>query len=209
MVKHNSIVWCVVITYVYPVRGRDTLRALAASFGMYNCATAISYGMRLREHLIIGGAAAVALYFYWGLWRALLFWGAAVLIDADHYWAYLWRSKFADWSGWRMFKFYDWLKLYYNDKRYLAFDLLHTFEFFLLVYILARFWDYDFFMTIFWAMLFHLFFDVVYLTYKGRPFIRAYSAIEYWLRKKSLLRKGISPDDFYREIFEKSKTAPN
>ena len=35
------------IIYVYPVRGRDTLRALAASFGMYHCAAAISYGMKL------------------------------------------------------------------------------------------------------------------------------------------------------------------
>lgn len=165
--------------------------------------------MKLREHLIIGGIAAAALYFYWGPWRALLFWGAGVLIDADHYWDYLWRSKFADWSGWRMFRFYDLLRAQYNDKRYLAFDLLHTLEFFLLVYILARFWDYNFFMTIFWAMLLHLFLDEIYLIYRRKPFIRTFSAVEYWLRKKYLLRRGISPDVFYKEIFEKSKTAPN
>lgn len=163
--------------------------------------------MKLREHLIIGGAAAVFLYFHWGLWRALLFWGATVLIDADHYWDYLWRSKFADWSGWRMFRFYDWLQAYYNDRRYLAFSLLHTFEFFLLVYALARFWNYNFFITVFWGMVFHLFLDIIQLTYLRKPFLRAYSVIEYWLRKRSMIKRGLDPDGFYREIFEKSKTA--
>ncbi len=163
--------------------------------------------MRLRQHLIIGGAAALALYFYydWALWKTTLFFAATVMIDADHYWDYLWRSKFADWSGWRMFRFSDWLKNNYDDKRYLAFSLLHTVEIFLLVYILARLWSGSFFMPILWGMFFHLFWDVVDLTYHKKPFLRAYSVIEYWLRKKSLLRRGISPDTFYREIFEKSK----
>lgn len=165
--------------------------------------------MKLREHLIIGGAAAVAIYFYWGPWRALLFWGAAVLIDADHYWDYLWRSKFADWSGWRMFRYYDWLRKSYNDKRFFALSLLHTVEFFLAVYALASFWNYNFFITVFWGMLFHLFLDTLTFIYEGKPFLRAYSLVEYWIRKKWLIRRGINPDAFYREIFEKSKTVPN
>ncbi len=161
--------------------------------------------MKLKQHLIIGGAAAIAVYFYWGPWKALLFWGAEVLIDADHYWDYLWRSRFADWSGRRMFRYYNWLYKSYSDKRYLAFSLLHTFEFFLLVYALARFWNYNFFITIFWGTLFHLLLDVMDLTYRRKPFLRAYSLIEYWLRRRLMIKRGLDPDSFYREIFEKSK----
>mgnify|MGYP001598344368 CR=1 FL=1 len=161
--------------------------------------------MKLREHLVIGGITAVFLYFRWDLWRALLFFTAAVLIDADHYWDYLWRSRFIDWSPARMFRYYNLFNDNSSDKRCLAFSFLHTAEIFLLVYVLARFWNFGFFITIFWGMLFHLFLDVTDLTYKRKPFLRAYSVIEYWLRKKKLIRQGISPDAFCREIFEKSK----
>lgn len=161
--------------------------------------------MRLREHLIIGGVAAIFLYFHWGLWRALLFWGAAVLIDADHYWDYLWRNKFADWSGWRMFRYYRLIKKHRNARNFYAFSLLHTSEALLAVFLLARFWHYDFFMTIFWGMVFHLLFDTIDLIRRGYPFIRAYSIVEYFIRRPLLIKRGVASDAFCREMFEKSK----
>jgi hypothetical protein len=163
--------------------------------------------VKLREHLVIGGAAAAFLYFYyhWALWKTALFFAAAVMIDADHYWDYLWRSKFVDWSGWRMFRYYDLLEERGNEKKIYAFNLLHTAEVFLLVYILARFWNYSFFMTVLWGMAFHLFLDIVDLAYNRRLFIRAYSIIEYWIKRPKLIRRGIDSDAFCREIFEKSK----
>lgn len=169
------------------------------------CYNPLLEDMKLREHLIIGGAAAVLLYFHWGLWRALLFWGAEVLIDADHYWDYLWRSKFADWSGWRMFKYYDLIEKRGNGKNFYGLSLLHTTEVFLLVYALARFWSYGFFMAVFWGMAFHLFLDIVDLAYNRKLFIRAYSIIEYWVKRPRLIRRGINSDAFYGEMFEKSK----
>lgn len=161
--------------------------------------------MRLREHLIIGGVAAVFLYFHWGLWRALLFWGATVLIDADHYWDYLWRSKFIDWSGWRMFRYYDLIEERIKDRNFFAVSLLHTVEVFLAVYLAAHFWDYKFFTTILWGMIFHMFWDLIDLTYHGVPFARALSLVEYWVRKKRMIHRGLNPDGFYKEIFVKSK----
>ena len=161
--------------------------------------------MRLKQHFIIGGAAAIALYFYWGLWRALLFWGAAVLIDADHYWDYLWRSKFADWSGWRMFRYWDLTNKDVKNRNFLLLSLLHTAEAFVSVFLLAYFWYYAFFITIFWGMLFHLCLDMLDLAYRGVFFVRAYSIVEYWVRKKWMIRRGLNPDGFYKEVFEKSK----
>jgi hypothetical protein len=161
--------------------------------------------MRLREHLIIGGVAAAFLYFHWGLWRALLFWGATVLIDADHYWDYLWRSKFVDWSGWRMFRYYDLIEEQRENPNFLALSLFHTIEVFLAVYLLGRLWNYDFFIIILWGMLFHIFWDLIDLIYHKVPFIRALSLIEYQIRKNQMIRRGFNPDAFYREFFEKSK----
>ncbi len=161
--------------------------------------------MRLREHLIIGGAAAVFVYFYLGPWRAFLFWGAAVLIDADHYWDYLWRSKFKDWSGWRMFRYYDLIEKCENDKNFYAISLLHTAEILAAVFLLAEYWHYAFFITVFWGMIFHMLLDVLWLASKKALFVRAYSVIEYRLRKKSMIKRGLDPDGFHKEIFEKSK----
>lgn len=161
--------------------------------------------MKLRDHLIIGGVAMAVLYPYWGPWRALLFWGAEVLIDADHYWDYLWRSKFQDWSGRRMFRYYDIIIGRIYDKNFLGFSLLHTVEVFAAVYLLARYWNYIFFMTIFWGMVFHLILDMLWLVWRKKFFGRAYSIIEYWFRKRAMIRRGLNPDGFYKEAFELSQ----
>ena len=161
--------------------------------------------MKLREHLIIGGVAMIILAPHWGLWRALLFWGAEVLIDADHYWDYLWRSKFKDWSGWRMFRYYKIVTDKLHDKNLLGFSLLHTAEVFVTVYLLAHYWNYTFFITILWGMVFHLFLDILWCSYKKAFFVRAYSIVEYWVRKNLMIKNGLDPDGFYRKVFEESK----
>jgi hypothetical protein len=161
--------------------------------------------MKLRDHLIIGVAAAVTTIPLWGLGRAFLFLGVAVLIDADHYWDYLWRSKFEDWSSWRMFRYYKIIIDRLYDPEYLAFSLLHTAEVFLAIYLLARYWNYDFFITIFAGMCFHLFLDMLWVLNKKRFFVRAYSIIEYFIRKNLMIRRGLNPDGFYKKVFELSK----
>lgn len=161
--------------------------------------------MRLREHLIIGGIAVIIISPFWGVWRALLFWGAEVLIDADHYWDYLWRSKFKDWSGWRMFRYYEIITERGHNKNFLGFSLLHTAEVFALVYLLAQYWSYVFFITIFWGMVFHIFLDMIWLAKNKLFFARAYSIVEYWIRKKLMIKSGLNPDGFYKEVFEESR----
>ncbi len=161
--------------------------------------------MKLREHIIIGAVASIILIPQWGIWRVLLFWGAEVLIDADHYWDYLWRSKFQDWSGWRMFRYYDLFSKRLHDKNFLGFSLLHTVEVFAAVYLLAYYWNYTFFITIFWGMVFHIILDMIWLLKYKVFFGRAYSIIEYWFRKRSMLRRGLNPDGFYKEMFKLSE----
>ncbi len=161
--------------------------------------------MKFREHLIIGGVAVIILYPYWGPWRALLFYGAEVLIDTDHYWDYLWRSKFQDWSGRRMFRYYDKIYEYMRDKNFFAISILHTAEVFLGVYLLARYWNYTFFITVFLGMVFHLILDMIWQLKLKCFFVRAYSIIEYLIRKRSMLRHSLNPDGFFKKMFELSK----
>jgi hypothetical protein len=104
-----------------------------------------------------------------------------------------------------MFRYYRLIEKYGNEKNFYAFSLLHTAEVFLLVYILARLWSYNFFITVFWGMVFHLFLDVINLIYKRKFFIRAYSVIEYLIRKPRLFQRGVDSDTFCREMFAKSK----
>lgn len=146
-----------------------------------------------------------ALYHFWGPWRAFLFWGAEVLIDADHYWDYLWRSKFKNWSGRRMFRYCGLIVKDLHNPNFLGFSLLHTAEVFLFVYFLARYWNFTFFITIFWGMVFHLVLDMLWSLKQKAFFCRAYSILEYWIRKKTMIRRGFRPDEFYSEIFKLSK----
>lgn len=169
--------------------------------------------MKLREHIIIGLVGSAVLYFNfdWQLWRVVLFFISSVLIDADHYWDYLWRSRFADWSPTRMFRYYDILEIEWEKNKnpnFLGFSLLHTAEVFLAVYFLAIFWNYRFFITIFWGMLFHFLTDAAHLAYGKVLFIRAYSVIEYWIRKINMKKAGLDPDGFYAKTFELSKDNP-
>ena len=50
--------------------------------------------MKLREHVVLGGAAAAGLTPVLGAQDSLVFLGATVLIDVDHYWDYLVRNDF-------------------------------------------------------------------------------------------------------------------
>ncbi len=160
--------------------------------------------MRLPGHIVLGGVAAVALLPFWGIPQSLLFWASAVLIDCDHYLDYLWKTKGKDWSPRRMFRYYDAMMKSEPDRRNLGFSLMHTAEMFILVYLLALFVSYWFFMTILAGMLFHLLTDMVWLGSKNSFFIRAYSIAEYHVRKRNKLRNGIDVQEFFNEMFDKS-----
>ena len=108
-----------------------------------------------------------------------------------------------------MFRYDELITERVHNRNFLGFSLLHTAEMFLLVYMLAHFWNYAFFITILWAMAFHLVLDMIYLLRKKAFFVRAYSIVEYWIRKKSMIHHGLDPDEFYEEMFELSRASKN
>lgn len=161
--------------------------------------------MKLKSH-IVAGVIGTAIFYPWlGPWRSLVFFISSVLIDADHYWDYLWKTKFENWSPKQMFKYYDHVSANRFDKRKLGFSLLHTAELYIVIYLLAVYVHYDFFITILGGMSFHFIFDVISLSWEGLHFIRPYSIVEYWIRKRRMQRMGLDPDEFYRDMYELSK----
>lgn len=161
--------------------------------------------MRLQSHIIAGAVgAAITVPFWQYPYQALIFFVASFMIDADHYLDYLWRSRGKDWSPLRMFRYYDHVTEHHSDTRMLGFSVLHTVEIFIAVYLLAAYLSPVFFLPVLAGMAYHMIFDVIWMSYHQVPFIRAYSVIEYHLRKKNKKTKGHNVDDLYNELFEKS-----
>ncbi|MDD5318735.1 MAG: hypothetical protein PHF79_02865 [Candidatus Pacebacteria bacterium] len=162
--------------------------------------------MRLQSHIIAGAVGAAATFTLWEYpYQALIFFVASFMIDADHYLDYLWKSKGKDWSPQRMFRYYDYVTENRYDTRALGFSLLHTVELFVLVYLLAAYVEPAFFLPVLAGMAYHMIFDMIWLTYHKIPFARAFSIIEYHVRKKQKHIDGHNVDHFYKEMFEKSE----
>ena len=131
--------------------------------------------VNLREHVVLGGGAALALTPVLGAQDSAVFWAASVLIDADHYWDYLYRSRFRDWSPRRMFEFHRTLFPQIRRPDFLALSLFHTVEWFALVYLVAAFLESSAVEAVFWGMAFHLALDALWLTLHRALFSRAFS----------------------------------
>ena len=161
--------------------------------------------MKLQSHIIAGAVGTAIVYPFLGTEKSLLFYAASVLIDADHYLAYLVSTGGKDWSPRRMFRFYDHVTLHNKDKDNLGFSLMHTVEMFLVVYFLGQYVNPNFFMPIFYGMAYHMVFDIIWLSYHGVPTVRAFSIVEYFIRKHNLIKKGLDPRKFYKKMFELSQ----
>ena len=161
--------------------------------------------MKLQSHILAGAVGTTILYPILGPEKSLLFFTASVLIDTDHYIEYLWRTKFKDWSPKRMFRYFDHVTLHNKDKDNLGFSLFHTIEIFLAVYLIGVHLSPFLFVPIFLGMIYHMIFDIVWLSYHGVPTVRAFSIVEYFIRKNFMIRKGNDPKLFYKKMFELSE----
>lgn len=155
--------------------------------------------MNLREHVVLGGGVALAFTPVLGAQDSAVFWVASVLIDADHYADYLYRNRFRDWSPRLMFAFHRTLFTRIRRPDFLALSLFHTVEWFALVYLAAAFLGSSALAAVFWGMAFHLFLDAVWLALHRALFSRAFSMLEYVIRRRRLRRRGLDPDLVYEE----------
>ncbi|MEI6480556.1 MAG: hypothetical protein WCO12_03505 [bacterium] len=161
--------------------------------------------MKLESHIVAGLVGTAILYPILGPAQSMLFFTSSVLIDSDHYLEYLRVTRGKDWSPARMFRFYSCFTEHNSEKEVLGFSLFHTIEIFIVVYLLAKYLSSFIFIPILLGMTYHMIFDIACLTYHGVPTVRAFSIVEYFIRKKLLLKKGINPEDFYKKMFELSE----
>lgn len=137
--------------------------------------------MTLKQHLAVTGAAAAALLPFREPAEILLFAAGSVLIDVDHYILYVQRTRSLSIRG--MFRYFDELLPIQKTIPYVGLCLFHTFDFFLLVGILALF--HPFLLPLLAGFLFHFAFDLIDLRRKGVPFIRAYFLLEHAIRRRA------------------------
>ncbi len=136
--------------------------------------------MTLGRHLMYTGAtAAILLTFRSGV-EVLLFTTAGILIDADHYLAYVIRRR--DLSVRRMFRYFNEFQSVERTVPYFGLCLFHTADILLLIGILS--WFFPLLRPVVAGMLFHHLLDIIDLTRKGVPFIRAFFLVEHFIRRR-------------------------
>lgn len=148
--------------------------------------------MRPRDHVIWGGVAAAALYPVLGA-KSLVFWGASAAIDIDHYMDYVYHNGFRDWSWRRMFEYHRILSQHWFSPQFLNMEVFHTVEFLAALFIVATLDPTGVVMAVFAGFVFHCLLDVVFLTREGILTKRAHSLTEYFLRKRAMEARGLSP----------------
>lgn len=164
--------------------------------------------MRLREHVILGGGAAAVLAPVLGAQDSVIFLASSVLIDVDHYWEYLQRNAFKDWSWRKTFRFHATLFARIDEPDFLGLNLFHTVEWFLAVGLAGAWLGSSALVEVFLGMAYHLGLDLVFLCWHRATFKRALSLIEYYVRRQLLVARGLDPDRIYREALAEIGVGP-
>lgn len=157
--------------------------------------------MRPRNHVILGGAAAGALYPFLGA-NSVIFWLASFLVDIDHYLEFLYHNGFTDFSFRRMFDYHRVLQRFYRRPDFLNVSVFHTVEFLAPLYAVSRVLGSEALEAVFWGILLHLTLDMLSLLSGGAFFKRSHSIIEYLIRRRLLKRRGFRPADIYTRAVE-------
>jgi hypothetical protein len=155
----------------------------------------------LRDHVLVGGFAALVFIPALGAWGSLVFWLANVLIDLDHMLSFLCVTRFKVVNVRTMMKFYEKVFEQRNRPEFLTVELFHTIEF-LLLFGLAVFLLIPSAVPIFYGFLFHVIVDFIHLA-RFRAFSkRSHTLIGYLLRRRRLRSHGKSPDIVFTEVFD-------
>ena len=149
--------------------------------------------MRLREHIILGAVASLALAPTLRS-QTLVFLGASVLVDADHYLDFLYYSRFRAWAPRKMFTFHHYLWGQRHRSDLLALQIFHTLEWVVLLAAAAAWTGWTAMWVLLAGVLFHLGLDLPFLMYHGILSRRAHTVVGYFWKRRRLQRAGLDPD---------------
>ena len=145
--------------------------------------------MRLSAHVAQAAVtSAVMTQFLAPVDNVVLFL-SIIFIDVDHYFDFAVVCK--RFGLWDMFKYHDWVWRF-RDNVY-GISLFHTAEVFALLFALGFVSHY--FWIILGGFLFHFLFDLIFLVRHDILFNRAFSIIEYVIRKSNPASKGYPVPD--------------
>lgn len=161
--------------------------------------------MRLKDHLILGGAASVVLYPALGN-DAALFFAGSVLIDADHYLEYLYHNGFRDFSVANMFRYHEALKNSWGSPDFLNFEAFHTFEFVIIVLAASLWLGSAALFALFMGLVFHIICDAAFLLRLKIFRLRANTFIEYLVRKRRFKKMGLRPSAVHEDALKEIAT---
>lgn len=154
--------------------------------------------MRPKEHLIYGSLASAALYPVMGV-NAVFFWGASFAIDIDHYLDFLYHNGFKDFSVKKMLDYHAALEGFWFRPEFLNIEVFHSAEFIMPFYLITRLTGSAAMTALFWGLVFHIVLDMVFLWRLNIFSNRAHSFAEYFLRKRSMEKRGLYPSSLYSE----------
>ncbi len=154
--------------------------------------------MKLTHHIIYGGIASLCLFPKMGFLCGV-FWAASVLIDVDHYIEFLCRNKFTSFSFKKMFAYCNVVVGWNTRPGLLGLSIFHTAEAIGGIYLISLWLNSNIVKAVFWGMVFHMVLDILFLFRMGALFCRAFSFLEYVIRKKIMIKKGLSPDAIFEE----------
>lgn len=157
----------------------------------------------LRDHVLIGGVAALVLSPFFGLGDSLIFWIATVFVDIDHYFEFVWFTRFKQLGVKAMIRFFEELFQRRNREGFLALEIFHTFEFLIFLGLFA-WWQGGVVLAIFWGVLFHMVVDFFHLLRYQSLGKRSPSFLEYAWRKKRYLLEGKDPKSIFEDALHAS-----
>lgn len=155
----------------------------------------------LRDHVILGGGAAICLLPLFGWQWSFAFWLANILVDLDHYLNFLWRCRFRAIGIKAMFRFHAEVFQQTHRPDFLGLEPFHTLEFLCLLGLLG-FLSLPSLIPIFSGILFHVLVDLVHLSRYGILSKRAHSFTEYFWRRHRMVFRGHNPDGLFDEALE-------
>jgi hypothetical protein len=137
--------------------------------------------MNLKQHIIATGAASAALLPFTNSAEILMFACGSILIDVDHQIFYYFKTGKCDVSG--MFRYFrEEVDKHLDSIPYLGICIFHTVEFFLLVALFSYYIPNLRYLLA--GLIFHILLDIYDLVRIKAPFIRAYSLVEHFIRKR-------------------------
>jgi len=158
--------------------------------------------VRLKHHVLIGTALSTLLLPSIGPSASAGFLTASVLIDLDHYLDFIVHNRFRSFSIKKMFLYHSYLFPRIKRPEFLSLEVFHTIEFLGGMAVLSLGLKSLLLEAVTAGMTLHCLCDMIYLKRLGAFSARAHSFVEYFIRRRRMVRQGIAIEKPFQEVLQ-------